>query len=61
MATKRIPSVPCEQRGRAERPSKSDWIELYRDLYVQTHGEDAAESAWLDDAERRLSLLRAQR
>jgi hypothetical protein len=41
--------------------SKAQWAELYRDLYIQTHGEEpeAFRSYWLSDAEARLETLKA--
>lgn len=47
--------------ARAERMSKSDWIDLYHDLYIQSYGEDAPDGAWLQDAERRHQLLKLAR
>lgn len=44
---------------RAERISKNAWMDLYADLYLQVFGsEDVPASEILDDAERRLRILR---
>jgi len=46
--------------SRAEAISKSAWMDLYYDLFAQTHGEDATNQATvLADAERRLKILKA--
>lgn len=41
--------------------SKSDWTDLFFDLYRQTFGEDASEREVMDDARRRLDILKAYR
>lgn len=41
--------------------SKADWVEMYRDIYKQTHGEDSAALAWFYDARERLETLKANR
>lgn len=44
---------------RAEKISKTAWMDLYYDLYQQTHGEsNTSQGAVLEDAERRLKLLK---
>ncbi len=44
---------------RAENISKSAWMDLYYDLYQQTHGESStSQGAVIEDAERRLKLLK---
>ena len=56
---RRPPAIPAHLRPRVERISKSDWIELYRDIYMQLGIEDPfTEEGWVEDAERRLKLLR---
>lgn len=44
---------------RAEKISKTAWMDLYYDLYMQTHGEDVTtQTVVIKDAERRLKLLK---
>lgn len=46
--------------ARFYRLSKSDWADVFCDLYRQAFGDDALPQEILDDAERRLALLKAQ-
>lgn len=43
---------------RAEKISKTAWMDLYFDLYQQTHGEPCTQSEVLADAEKRLKILK---
>ena len=43
---------------RAVRISKTAWMDLYYDLYVQTHGEASPEVV-IADVEKRLRILTA--
>ena len=48
-------SIPC----RADAISKTAWMDLYYDLYQQTHGEsDTTQETVIADAESRLKLLK---
>ncbi len=44
---------------RAEAISKTAWMDLYADLYRAVHGEDVPASEIIEDAERRLTILKA--
>ena len=44
---------------RADKLSKSDWMDVFCDLYRQTHGEQSTPEQMLADAERRLMILKA--
>lgn len=54
---KKPPAIEPEMWGRFTSISKAMWASLYRDLYLQTHGEDTG-TAWMDDAEHRAELLK---
>ena len=44
---------------RAAKISKTAWMDLYYDLYAQTHGEaEATQEAVIADAENRLRILK---
>jgi hypothetical protein len=44
---------------RAEKISKTAWMDLYYDLFQQSHGEDVTtQEAVLADAEHRLHILK---
>lgn len=44
---------------RADKISKTAWMDLYYDLYMQTHGEcETSQGSVLKDAEARLKLLK---
>lgn len=44
---------------RAEKISKTAWMDLYYDLYMQTHGEDVTTpEVVIEDAEDRLRILK---
>ncbi|HUY75145.1 MAG TPA: hypothetical protein VMV29_08370 [Ktedonobacterales bacterium] len=43
----------------ANKISKAAWIDLYIDLYRQTHGEGATDAQVIEDAQRRLQTLKA--
>ena len=48
-------SVPV----RAEKISKTAWMDLYYDLFQQMHGEDVTtQEAVIADAEKRLNVLK---
>jgi hypothetical protein len=49
--------APC---ARAYAISKTAWMDLYYDLYLQTHGEDVTtQEAVVADAEDRLRILKS--
>jgi hypothetical protein len=58
---KRSPEIAPELRGRYAKISKSDWADLYTDLYRQTFGENESDEAIMQDAEKRLSILKNYR
>lgn len=58
---KRAPEIPREVVGRYEAISKADWVEAFRDLYLQCFGETASADEWMADAERRREILRTYR
>jgi hypothetical protein len=43
---------------RAEKISKTAWMDLYFDLYQQTHGDPASQADVIEDAEKRLKILK---
>ena len=49
--------VDAEVREKAFDLSKSDWTDLYFDLFKQVFGESSTETAIMGDAERRLKIL----
>ena len=57
----RIPRVGRVYLRRVQDISKSDWIELYADLYRQVFGETASDERWITDAERRNTVLNGYR
>jgi len=44
-----------------DKISKSDWIDAYFDLYRQMGGEGASEQEILENAQRRLKILKRYR
>jgi hypothetical protein len=58
---KRQPELSPEVRGRYARISKADWADLYADLYRQVFGESETDEAVLQDAEKRLGILKTYR
>lgn len=59
--TKRSPELTAEIRGRYAKISKADWADLYADLYRQMFGEAAEDEVVMQDAERRLGILKNYR
>ena len=57
---KRAADIEDEGRRIAASISKASWVELYRDLYLQTHGEDTG-ADWVDDAKKRAEILALNR
>ena len=53
-----LPTTGPEQQV-ARDISKAGWVDLYIDLYRQTHGESAPIGEVLADAMRRLATLKA--
>lgn len=53
----RRPIIEPEAQRAAYYITKSQWTELYRDLYLQTHGEECGQE-WLTDAQQRLRILK---
>lgn len=46
--------------SQAHAISKTAWMDLYYDLYMQTHGEDvASQEVVITDAKKRLRILKA--
>jgi hypothetical protein len=58
---KRQPELSAELRGRYAKISKADWADLYADLFRQVFGEGETDEAVLQDAEKRLSILKTYR
>ncbi len=58
---KRPPEIAPELNGRYAKISKADWADLYFDLFRQVYGEDEADEAIMQDAEKRLNFLKAYR
>lgn len=55
---KRAPALAsAELRFRAHDIPKSEWVELYRDLYRQMFGEEVLDEEVIKDAERRREIL----
>lgn len=56
----KLPIIEHYLINSANNITKAQWIELYRDLYIQTHGgypETAHTEAWLEDAQQRQEVL----
>jgi hypothetical protein len=53
--------ISNEVQGRAYKIPKSDWQEMYFDLYRQTHGEDRTDQDVMQDAEKRRGILKRAR
>jgi len=58
---KRPPELESSLRSRYARLSKADWADLYADLFRQVFGEDEPDEAILQDAEKRLGILKTYR
>jgi hypothetical protein len=58
---KRSPEMNAALQARYAKISKADWADLYFDLFRQTSGEDQEDQAIIDDAEKRLEILKRYR
>jgi len=56
--TNRAASVDQEVRPRAHKIPKSEWTEMYFDLYRQCFGEDISDEEVMQDAEKRRETLK---
>jgi hypothetical protein len=50
-----------EVQARAYKIPKSDWQEMYFDIYRQTHGEECTDEQIMQDAEKRRAILKRVR
>jgi hypothetical protein len=58
---KRPPMLDKAYVNRYHAMSKATWMDLYADLYRQTHGEGCSDGEVMDDAERRAEILGLRR
>ena len=58
---KRLPEIAREFHRRYAKISKADWADLYFDLFRQVNGESEADEAIMQDAEKRLDILKLHR
>jgi hypothetical protein len=58
---KRSPEMPHKLHRRFAKISKADWADLYFDLFRQINGEETADEAIMQDAEKRLNILKKYR
>lgn len=58
---KRPPEMSQDLQVRYAKMSKADWADLYFDLYRAESGEDVPEEEIMQDAERRLEILKQYR
>ncbi len=61
MNKKQFPGIAHEVQPRYAAISKADWAELYFDLYRQTHGGGVTDETIMQDAEKRLAVLKQYR
>jgi hypothetical protein len=58
---KRSPEMESKLRQRYTKLSKADWSDLYFDLFRQINGEDQTDETIMQDAEKRLDILKIYR
>lgn len=57
----RLPEFASELRKRYDSISKADWADLYADLFRQMFGETEEDEMVMQDAEKRLDILKRYR
>lgn len=57
----RPPQMTNALSRRYAQISKADWADLYFDLFRQIHGETVSDAAIMQDAEKRLGILKSHR
>lgn len=58
---KRPPEMARALAGRYARISKADWADVYFDLFRQVFGENEPDETIMQDAEKRLGILKRYR
>jgi len=58
---KRSPEMDDELQGRFAKISKADWADIYFDLCRQAFGEEMTDEEIMQDAEKRLGILKNYR
>ena len=58
---KRLPEIAQELHRRYAQISKADWADLYFDVLRQIYGETMSDEEIMQDAEKRLSILKCHR
>ncbi len=59
--TNRAANVDQDVRARAHKIPKSEWTEMYFDLYRQVFGKDRTDDEIMQDAEKRRTILKRAR
>lgn len=59
--TNRAANVDSKVRARAHKIPKSEWTEMYFDLYRQVFGETCTDEEIMKDAEKRREILKRAR
>lgn len=58
---KRAPEMDATLYGRYKKMSKADWADLYFDALRQLYGESMSDEEIMQDAEKRLEILKNYR